>query len=406
MAQDIAHTCAPRATEEPATTNPMNWAHWGDPADPTGQQQGRMSKAAGPSPARLHRGLWQTSPCAMEATSDRRAGTQSRRGLPAKQRSPTARATGVRRSYRRLTGAIPPVVRDTPQHWAAPRAAAQRRGHVALVMDTCGDTLPRGTPGPGGHDTAFPSTCGNGLRGILPRAVGGTGPPLVRPSYFIVKGVILSSRRYLISYLSRCVVLSVRGPWPLGFCSLVCMLGVLCVRCPPPVDSRSLVCPLGVLCCMCSVLGHLAPVHRCAFSTCLLFTGTHPRCAVCAVSLATCLLFTGVPARCNMLCVRCPWPLGSWSSVCTLGLLCCICSVFNQLAPVHRCARFVCCVRVVLSHLAPVHRCACSACCVAFALSMGSLLQFTGPLGNLCYVCGFFGHLAPVRRCARSVCCV
>ena len=40
--------------------------------------------------------------------------------------------------------------------WAAPRAAAQRRGHVALPMDTCGDTLPPGTHGPGGRDDAFP----------------------------------------------------------------------------------------------------------------------------------------------------------------------------------------------------------------------------------------------------------
>ena len=58
----------------------------------------------------------------------------------------------------------PPVVRDTPHGWAAARASAQRRGHVALTMDTSGDTLPPGTPGPGGRDTAFPSTCGSGLR--------------------------------------------------------------------------------------------------------------------------------------------------------------------------------------------------------------------------------------------------
>ena len=35
-----------------------------------------------------------------------------------------------------------------------------------------------GTPGPGGRDTAFPSTCGSGLGGTRPRAVGGTGCPL------------------------------------------------------------------------------------------------------------------------------------------------------------------------------------------------------------------------------------
>ena len=121
--------------------------------------------ATGPSPTRLHWGPWQMSPEAMEATSDRRAGTQSRRGSPAKQSGPATQATRVRRSYRRLAGAIPLVVRDTSHSWAAPRAAAQRRGHVALPMDTCGDTLPPGTHGLAGGDNAFPSTCGSGSRG-------------------------------------------------------------------------------------------------------------------------------------------------------------------------------------------------------------------------------------------------
>ena len=122
-------------------------------------------QATGRSLARLHRGPWQTSPGAMEATGDRRAGTQSRRGSPAKQSEPATAATRVRRSYRRLAGAIPLVVRDTPHGWAAPRAAAQRRGQLALPMDTCGDTLPPGTHGPGGRDNAFPSTWGSGSRG-------------------------------------------------------------------------------------------------------------------------------------------------------------------------------------------------------------------------------------------------
>ena len=39
---------------------------------------------------------------------------------------------------------------------------------------------------------------------------------------------------------------------------------VLRLRCPGPPGSCSPVCSLGVLCCMCGVLGHLAPVHRCA----------------------------------------------------------------------------------------------------------------------------------------------
>ena len=45
---------------------------------------------------------------------------------------------------------------------------------------------------------------------------------------------------------------------------------------------------LGVFFGVCDVLGHLAPVHRCARWVC---------CVACAVSRATCLLFTGVPAR-------------------------------------------------------------------------------------------------------------
>ena len=110
-----------------------------------------------------------------------------------------------------------------------------------------------------------------------------------------------------------CAVLRVRCPGPLGSCSPMCPLGglrcvcgvlghlppvhrfacfvrcvacavswgtwllfnvvsALCVvlrlRCPGPLVSCTLVCPLGVLCCVCGVLGHLAPVHRCAGSVC------------------------------------------------------------------------------------------------------------------------------------------
>ena len=309
---------------------------------------------------------------------------------------------------------------------------------------------------------------------------------------------------------ARCVALRVRCPRPLGSCSPVCPLGVLCcvcsvlgdlapdhrcarsvccvvcavswatwlpftgvpagcvvlrVRCPGPLGSCSPVHPLGVLLFVCGVLGHLAPVHRCARSVC---------CIACAVSWATWLLFTGVPARCVVLCVRCPGPLGSWSPVHPLGVLCCVRSVLGDLAPDHRCARSVCCVvcavswatwlpftgvpagcvvlRVrcpgplgscspvhplgvllfvcgVLGHLAPVHRCARSVCCIACAVSWATWLLFTGvparcvvlcvrcpgplgswspvhPLGVLCCVCGVMGHLAPVHRCAHQVCCV
>ena len=82
---------------------------------------------------------------------------------------------------------------------------------------------------------------------------------------------------------------------------------VLRVECPGQHGSCSPVCPLGVLLCLCGVLGHLAPVHRCARSVC---------CVACAVSLATWLLFTSVPPRCTALCVLCPGPLGSSPPVC------------------------------------------------------------------------------------------
>ena len=307
----------------------------------------------------------------------------------------------------------------------------------------------------------------------------------------------------------RCVVLRVRCPGPHGSCSPVCPLGVLfcvcgvlgllapvhrcarslccvvgavtwatwllftgvpgrCVvlrvRCPGPPGSCSPVCPLSVLFCVCGVLGHLAPVHRCARSVC---------CVVCAVSWATWLLFTGVPARCVVSRVPAPGPPGSCSPVCPLSVLCCVCGVLGHLAPVHRCARSVCCVACavswaswllftgvparcvvllvrcpgplgscspvcplgvlccvsgVLGLLAPVHRCARSVCCVACPVSWATWLLFTGvparcvvlrvrcpeppgscspvcPLGVLCCLCGVLGHLAPVHRCACSVCC-
>ena len=234
---------------------------------------------------------------------------------------------------------------------------------------------------------------------------------------------------------------------------------VLCVRCPGPPGSCSPVCPLRALFRVCGVLGHLAPVHRCARSVC---------CSACAASWAPWLLFTGVPARCVVLGVRCPGPPGSCSPVCPLGVLCWVCGVLGQLAPVHRCARSVCCfacavswatwllftgaparcvvLRVrcpgppgscspvcplgvlfcacgVLGLLAPVHRCARSVCCFACVVSWANWLLFTGvparcvvlrvwcpgppgscspvcPLRALFRVCGVLGHLAPVHRCA------
>ena len=255
---------------------------------------------------------------------------------------------------------------------------------------------------------------------------------------------------------------SASDPWGVG--SPLSLRRPTCVQCPGPLGSCSPVCPHGLLCCVCGILGHLAPVHRCACSVC---------CVVCAVSRATWLLFTGAAARCVALCVQCPGPPGSRSPVCPLGVLCCICSVLVHLAPVHRCARMVCCVvsavswatwlrftgvpagcvvlRVrrpgplgscspvgpvcpllclcgVLGHVAPVHRCARSVRCFASAVSWPTWLPFTGvpalcvvscvrcpgplgscsplcPLGALCCLSGVLGHLAPVHQCARSVCC-
>ena len=308
---------------------------------------------------------------------------------------------------------------------------------------------------------------------------------------------------------TRCVALRVRCLGPLGSCPPVCALRVLCcvcgvldhvapvhrcarsvrcfagvvswatwllftgvpprcaallVWCPGPLGSCSTVCPLRALLCWCRVLGHLAPVHRCARSAC---------CAACAVFWATWLLCTGVPARCVALRVRCSWPLGSCSPLCQLGVLCRVCGVLGHFAPVHRCARSVrcfacavcwatgllfanvparcvvwrvrcprplgscspvcplgvlCCVCSVLGHLAPVRQCARSVCCVACGVSCATWLLFTGvparcvallvqcpgplgscspvgPLGVLCCVCGVLGHLAPLHRCARSVLC-
>ena len=240
---------------------------------------------------------------------------------------------------------------------------------------------------------------------------------------------------------------------------------VLRVRCPGPLGSCSPLCPLSALLCVCGVLGHLAPVHRCAGVVC---------CVASAVSWATWPLFSGAPARCVALLVRCPGPLGSCSPVCLLGVLCCMGGVLNHLAPVHRRARCILCfscavswatwllftgvpagcvvLRVrcpgpgrscllvcplctllcwcgVLGQLPHVHRCARSVCLVGCAVSWATLPLFAsvrapyfallvrcpGPLGScspvcllrpLLCLCGVLGDLAPVHRCARLVCCI
>ena len=225
--------------------------------------------------------------------------------------------------------------------------------------------------------------------------------------------------------LAPCVVLCVRFPETLGSCSPVCSLSVLCciacavslaswllfsgvlarcvalrVRCPGPLGSCSPVCPLGALCCACGVLGHLAPVHRCARSV---------RCVACAVSWGTWLLFTGLSVRCVVLRVRCPGRRGSCSRVCSLGALCCVCGVVGHLSPVHGCARSVRCVACGVSWGTWLFFIGLSAWCVALRVWCSGPLGSCSPvcpLGALCYVCGVLGHLAPVHRCARSVRCV
>ena len=119
-------------------------------------------------------------------------------------------------------------------------------------------------------------------------------------------------------------------------------------QCPGRVGSCSTMCQFGVLYGVCGVLGHLAPVHRCARSA---------WCVASAVSWATWLLFTSVLARRVVLCVRRPGRLGSFSSMCPVGALCCACSVAG--------------------HSAPVHRCDLSACRVACAVSWATWLLFT-----------------------------
>ena len=216
------------------------------------------------------------------------------------------------------------------------------------------------------------------------------------------------------------------------------------MQCPGPLGSCSPVCPRGLLCCVCGVLGHLAPVHRCARSVCcvacavssatwLLFTGAPARCVdfVCVVSWATWLLFTGVPARCVVLRVPCPGPLGSCSPVCPLWVCCVTCAVSWATWLVFSGAPAGCVVVCAESSATWLLFTGTPARCVALRVRCPGPLGFLftsvpapwvvlrvrcpGQLGScspvcplcvLCCACGVLGHLAPVHRCARSVRCV
>ena len=188
------------------------------------------------------------------------------------------------------------------------------------------------------------------------------------------------------------------NPWGVG--SFLSLVRPMCARCPGPPGSCSPVRSRGLLCRVCGVLGHLAPVHRCARSV---------WCVVHAVFGPLGSRLTGAPAECVVSRVWCPRPLGSCSPV--------------------RLLRVLLRVRGVLGHLAPVHQCARAVLCFVCALSWATWLLFTGvparfvvlclrcpgllgccspvcPLSVLCCLCGVLGPLAPAHRCARSVCCV
>ena len=148
----------------------------------------------------------------------------------------------------------------------------------------------------------------------------GSCSPCARSACSVPCAVSWATWLLLTGVYARRVVLRVWTPGQLGSCSPVCTLGVFCcvcgvlghlapvrrcvrsaccvafavswatwllftgvlarsvalrVRCPGPLGSCLPVCKLGALCCVRGVLGHLAPVNRCARSLC---------CAVCCVS--------------------------------------------------------------------------------------------------------------------------
>ena len=235
-----------------------------------------------------------------------------------------------------------------------------------------------------------------------------------------------AGRRGLGSFSGRVARVVCRAPCTVSWASWLLFTGVhaLCVvfrvRCPGPLGSCSPVCALRVWCCVYGVLGLLAPVHRRA----------RPVCGVaCTVSWASWLLFTGVRALCVVLCVRCPWSLGSCSPVCAFCVWCCVYGVLGLQAPVHRCANSVCgvvctvswaswllftgvyalCVVLRVRCPGPPGSCSpvCTLCVWCFRV------RCPGPPGSCspvctpcvwCCGCGVLGLLAPVHRRARSVC--
>ena len=173
------------------------------------------------------------------------------------------------------------------------------------------------------------------------------------------------------------------APW-LRFTGVHALCALLCVRCPGPLGSCSPVRVLVVLCCLCRVLGFLAPVLRRASSV----YGV-----VCVVSWAFWPFCAGVLVWCVLCCVcgvlghlvrllRCRGVLRCvWCPVC--GVACALSWPWRLCSPV-RTPSVWCCVGGVLNRLAPVQSvCLC---------------------GVLCGVCGVLGQFAPVHRCARVAC--
>ena len=248
-----------------------------------------------------------------------------------------------------------------------------------------------------------------------------------------VRGHLAPVHRCALSVCCASCALS-GATWLLVTCVLT-RCAVLRVRCPEPLGSCSPVCSPGALCCVCDVGGHWAPVHRCACPSCVVVRVARCVCGVrglsapvrqcacsmcraaCAASGAAWLPFTGVLCWCVVLRVRCPGPLCSCALVCTLVVLCCACSVLGLLAPVHRCACSVSCVALVACCVCSVRPRVCmlpfcilvmTHCCVACAVSGASWLLFTGVLVRCvvwCVRCPRpFGSCSPV--CPPGVCCV
>ena len=246
--------------------------------------------------------------------------------------------------------------------------------------------------------TSAPAICGVVVRCLEP--LGSCSPVFLLGVLFGVCGVL--GRLAPVHRCARsvgCVVCAVSWTTWLLFTGAPARCVALRVPCPGPLGSRSPVRPLGVLCCVCGVLGHLAPVHRCALSV---------GCVACAVCWATGLLFTSAPAQCGVV-VRCLGPLGSCSPVFLLGVLFGVCGVLGPLAPVHRCARSVCWFVFAVSWATWLPFTGVPARCVVLRVRCPGPLGSCSPvcpLSVLFCVCGVLGHLAPVHRCAHSVCCV